>query len=422
VRVTSAAASVQAAAGARRAAGRARIALVVVFAVNGAVLATFAARIPAVQQLSGLSAAQLGAVLLAPAAGALCAFELAGRVAARWGSGATTAVCAVVFPLLLPLVALAAADPAVLGVALFAFGAGNGALDVSMNAAGIRVERALGRPVLSGMHAAYSAGALAGSAAGGAAAAAGLGLRTHALLAAGVALACALAATRWLPRGAADRAPDPSSGPADLGAAPRVRRRVLPTPVLLLGVVGFAALLAEGAAGDWSALYLRTEAGAGPGTAAAAYAAFSAAMLVGRVLGDRLRARVPAVRLLAGSAGVAALGLAAGLAVGGVAAGVVGFAVLGAGLAVIVPVVFAAGGTLPPERTGMPAARALGRVNTLSYLGLLAGPPIVGAVAGAVGLRAALVVPVVLAAAIAVLAGPAVGAGRRGAGARRPSA
>lgn len=402
----------------RASARRARIALLVVFAVNGAVLASWATRIPAVRESAGLSTAGLGLVLLAPAVGALVAFELSGRACARFGSARTTGVCAVLFCLLLPLIAPVDHHPVVLFGALLLFGAGNGALDVAMNTHGVAVERQLQRPVLSGLHAGWAAGGLIGAAAGGGAAAAGLGVGRHFLLAAAVALACALLAARWLPLDSmVGRSPatteDVASGvsatvPADAeGPTLPARsglRRVLPGPVLLLGAVGFAGLLAEGAAADWSATYLRDSAGSSPGQAAAGYAGFSAAMLISRLFGDALRARVPAVRLLSMSAALAATGLLAGLAIGGTVAGVVGFTLLGAGLAVIIPIVFAAAGQLPEDRTGLPAATSLARVNSLSYVGFLAGPPLVGLLAHAVGLRAALLVPALLAAAVVPLA------------------
>lgn len=389
----------------RRRAKRTRLALLVVFAVNGAIMATWASRIPAIKQAAGLSNAQLGLALLAPGIGALAAFELSGRAAARFGSAAVTGVCAAAFCLLLPIVAIADTGLVALFSALLIFGAGNGALDVSMNTHGVTAEWALGRPALSGMHAAFSAGGLLGAAAGGAAAAAGIGIRTNFISAAAVGLACTLLAGRWLPLNA---------GPTQTVAnsrdeTPRSTRRrgvakALPMPVLLLGAVGFACLLGEGAAADWSATYLRESVGTSAGLAAVGYAGFSAAMLTGRLFGDTLRSRVRAARLLPISAALAALGLLVGLVAGGAAAGIAGFTVLGAGLAVVIPIVFAAAGQLHPDRTGLPAPISLARVNTLSYLGFLAGPPLVGAVAQLTGLRAALLIPAGLAAAVVPLA------------------
>ena len=396
----------------RRRAKRTRLALLVVFAVNGAIMATWASRIPAIKQAAGLSNAQLGLALLAPGIGALAAFELSGRAAARFGSAAVTGVCAAAFCLLLPIVAIADTGLVALFSALLIFGAGNGALDVSMNTHGVTAEWALGRPALSGMHAAFSAGGLLGAAAGGAAAAAGIGIRTNFISAAAVGLACTLLVGRWLPLNAGPtQAVANSRDETPMSTRRRGVAKALPMPVLLLGAVGFACLLGEGAAADWSATYLRDSVGTSAGLAAVGYAGFSAAMLTGRLFGDTLRSRVRAARLLPISAALAALGLLVGLVAGGAAAGIAGFTVLGAGLAVVIPIVFAAAGQLHPDRTGLPAPISLARVNTLSYLGFLAGPPLVGAVAQLTGLRTALLIPAGLAVAVVPLARRALAEG-----------
>lgn len=406
-----------------RQAQRARLGLLVIFAVNGLILATWAARIPAVKDAAGLSVSQLGGVLLAPAFGALVAFELSGRAAARYGSAPATAMCAVAFCVVLPVIAVTDASVWPLVVTLMVFGAGNGALDVAMNTHGVRVEEALGRPALSGMHAAFSGGGLIGAAAGAGAAAGNIGVGTHFTLLAVVGGCCALPAGRWLslrpPVAEATPEPGRAAEPATPVVPGRGRGlpRIAPGPVLLLGAVGFACLLGEGAAADWSATYMRVSAHSGAGLAAAAYAGFSAAMLCGRIIGDRLRARIPATRLLPVSAGAASAGLLCGLIVGGPAAGIAGFTVFGAGLAVVIPIIFSAAGNLPVRRTGMPAPRALARVNTLSYLGLLAGPPLVGAVASVTGLRVSLLLPAALAGMVAVLARPALSLGSSSPGA-----
>jgi len=389
---------------------RAQRCLWVVFAVNGLVLASWASRIPAVKQAAHLSISQLGVVLLAPALGALVAFELSGRAAARYGSAPVTSVCALLFCATLPLITLTDGSIWTLSVTLLAFGAGNGALDVAMNTHGVTVEATLGRPALSRMHAAFSGGGLLGAAAG-AAAAEHLGVGTHfavvAVVAGGAAL---LAGTRLRVEGLSPyEAPDVTDRPVP---ADRIRRfrRIAPGPVLLLGVVGFACLLGEGAAADWSATYITDGTHSSSTIAATAYAGFSAAMLVGRIFGDRVRARFPAPRLLPASAGAAATGLFLGLVAGGPVAGVVGFTVFGGGLAVIIPILFSAAGNLPVELTGLPAGRSLARVNTLSYLGFLAGPPIVGAAASVVGLRTALLLPVALTALVVLLSPAALSA------------
>jgi len=170
--------------------------------------------------------------------------------------------------------------------------------------------------------------------------------------------------------------------------------------ILMLGAAGLCALLAEGAAADWSAVYLRDNLGTSAGFAAAGFAAFSVAMAAGRLFGDRLAAQFGPVRLVRYGGLVAAIGLAAGLISGQPAVAVAGFAVLGAGLSSMAPQIFLAGGQADPARPGHGLARVVG----VSYLGMVGGPAVIGGAASLVGLPLALAIPVVLALCVAALA------------------
>lgn len=274
-----------------------------------------------------------------------------------------------------------------------------GALDVSMNAQGVAVERAHGRPVMSGFHAAFSAGGLVGAALGSLAAAHGVPVGAHLALAGALGLAVAFPLTGALLPASVDR----------VGGFALAR----PTRALAaLGLLAFACLLCEGAAADWSAVYLRDAVGTGGGVAGLGYVAFSLAMFAGRTAGDRLVAVVGPVRTVRVLGATAATGLGAGLLAGDAAAGVAGFGALGLGLSCIVPIVFSAAGA-----AGGAAGLALAAVSTCGYLGFLVGPALVGGLSALAGLPAALGA-VVLLAAVAVPLAPAAapprpaGAGR----------
>jgi MFS family permease len=170
--------------------------------------------------------------------------------------------------------------------------------------------------------------------------------------------------------------------------------------VLALGILGLCGLVGEGAAGDWSAVYLHDNLGASAGLAAVGYGVFSVMMTAGRLVGDRLAARFGPVRLVRGCGLLAAAGLAGGLLSHSIAGALAGFAVLGAGLSCVVPQVFSAGGRADPIRPG----RGLARVVGLGYLGLAGGPVVIGACASLTGLRVALGIPVVLCLWVAVSA------------------
>ena len=351
---------------------RARWAVAAVFFANGAMIGCWAAHIPLAKERLDIGHAALGFALLGMAVGALIAMPLAGGVIARLGSAAVTRASTIAFCAALPLPVIAP-DLVLLTLALVIFGAANGVMDVAMNAHGVAVERRLGRPVMSSYHGMFSLGGLVG---------AGLAALllpfmpplTQALLlaAAGLGIA-AFALPHLLPAGVDIR----SEGPAF----------ALPGKTsIALGALTFLAMTSEGAILDWSALHLEGSFRIGPEYAAVGFAAFSATMAAGRFSGDWMRSRFGGVALVRGSAFLAAAGLALALVVPSPAMAVLGFAVVGLGMANLVPVLYGAAGALPNQSTGS----AIAAVATMGYMGFLSGPPLIGFVAEATSLQLAL--------------------------------
>jgi MFS family permease len=353
-------------------AARARQAVAAIFCVNGAVLGTWAAHIAPVQSRLDLGPATLGLALLAMAAGALVAMPAAGVLIGRYGSAPVTRACVLALCAGLPLPALAPGT-GWLAVALFLFGAANGATDVAMNAHGVAVERRLGRPTMSYFHAMFSVGGLLGAAVTGALLI-GLSAAAQVLLGATAFAAVAVAAAARLLPAAADV--------GEAGAHFALPRR----HTLLVGALAFGTMLAEGAMLDWSGVYLKTAAGAEAPLAAAGFAAFSGAMALARFAGDRLRLRYGSRWLLRCSAGLAAGGVLLAVAVPTPALAVAGFALAGLGIANMVPLLFGVAGRSPDQRPG----EAIAAVATIGYSGLLAGPPLVGLLAEATTLAVGL--------------------------------
>jgi fucose permease len=390
---------------------RARWAVSAYFLIMGLTAGVWMARIPAIKAQAHLSDGTLGVALFAVPVGLMAGAAVAERLVDRVGSAGLCRVCGVGNCLLVITPGFAGNLPELM-VALLAVGAAGGTLDVAQNAQGVRVEAAYGRPVMTSMHAGYSLGAITGALIGGGFAWAGVG-PLPSLAAAGLAGAAVDAiAGRWLLAGKHDTA---DHGSREAVAEPpeparrdsrRDRRRVRRL-IIALGVLGICGLAAEGAAGDWSAVYLRDNLGTSAGFAALGFAAFSVTMTVGRAVGDRLIARFGTVHLVRWCGLLAAAGLAGGLAGTNPYTAVAGFAVFGAGLSVVVPQVFAAGGRADPVRPGSGLARVVG----LGYAGMTAGPAVIGAAASRVGLHTALIIPVLLALWIAVgapaLAAPA---------------
>ncbi len=384
-----------------------RAAITVVFFVNGALFASWAARIPALSDRVDASTGALGLALLAPALGAVVTMPIVGRLLP--GRSSRTFCLAGVIALMVAVVppTLTGSVPA-LAATLVLVGAANSTLDLAMNAQGMTIERRLHRPILSSLHAAFSFGGFAGAGLGALAAALHVAPLPHIVFAALLFGLPGLLAIRPL----LARDEDPQA------AAPKVAWRRLPARLVLLGLACFFCLMAEGGASDWSAKLVRDELAGSAAIGAIAYAIFSVGMGGGRLVADRLWAHWGAVGLLRRSGALAAVGFGAALAIGTAPAALVGFAALGLGLSGVVPTLFRAGADQP----GMPTGPALAAVSTLGYLGFLAGPPLVGGLAELTSLRAATAL-LAFAGLLVVLLAPTAAAPRpHGRGARVPDA
>jgi MFS family permease len=342
---------------------RARLATATLFFANGCGLGSWLPHIPDVKIWHGLSDGALGLALLAIAAGAVAALPVAGALTARYGSRPVSRASALLFCAVLTLPLLAPNLPLLL-TAFVLLGIGIGALDVSMNAHAVLVEERYGRPIMSSFHGLFSLGGLVGAALAGGAMAAGLPPTPHLAIAAAVLGAAVLAAWPAL----LPTMPAPSGDP--LFVLPRGR-------LAILGAVAMAAFMAEGAMGDWSAIYLRMDLGAAPATAAWGFGAFSLTMAIGRLTGDVLVARFSAAGIVAAGALIGASTLAAALVAGHPAAAVLGFAGIGLGLSNVAPIVFSAAGRMPDLAPGI----GIAAVSTAGYCGFLAGPPLIGLIA-----------------------------------------
>lgn len=366
---------------------RSVIAVCCVFAANGWVVGAWAVRVAEIQRDHGLGETGLGGALICVGAGALLAMPLTGELVTRFGS----AVCIRVLIAILavaPVLAATSGSVPLLLVGLAALGAGNGGLDVSMNTQAVAVERMMGRPVMSRLHAVYSGGYLVSALIGGLLASAGLGLDTHLILVGVLAAATVLLSSRWL---VADR---PAAGEV-------VGLRWPSNRLLLLGIIAFCALLTEGSITDWGSVYVKHVLEGSPALAGAALAAFGTGMAFSRLAGDRLSARFGPVALVAAGAVLAGAALATALALSSELATVPAFLLVGLGLGNCFPLALAAAGMVG-GRGGVGAAVA--SVATVGYTGFLMGPAVIGLLTAAVSLSVALCTLVVAMAVVLLLA------------------
>ena len=365
-----------------------RAATLAAFVSHGLLFASWTAHIPQIKDHLGLSDGVLGFALLGAPLGSVTAMLIVAQLLPRLGSQRMVQITLLGYCLAGPLVGLAGSFGA-LFAALFAWGAFQGAMDVSMNTQAVTVELAAGRPLMSGFHASWSIGAFAGAGIGALGVAAGVSLTSQLLLLAIPVLA--VTGPLSLRMLADPRAADPGRPPG--------RRPVrLSGPVLVLGSIAFASMLCEGASADWASVFLRGSIGVGAAVAGLGYTVFALAMVIVRLSGNRLLAQFRARRLLPALAAIAAAGFTAGLLGGTSVTVIAGFACLGIGVALVIPTVNSAAGRLP----GMSQGTAIAMVSACGWAGFVFGPPIIGELASASSLTAALGVLPVLAACIAV--------------------
>ncbi|WP_063051751.1 MFS transporter [Nocardia arthritidis] len=381
----------------------ARAAVFTVFALNGFLLAMWVVHIPVITDRTGVSKSMLGMFILLMSGAGIAGMRLAGPLADRFGSRTLvgTAACiasvAVVGPGL-------ATGPFTLALALACFGFGNGALDVSMNTQAVLVERAYRRPIMAAFHALFSGGGLLGSLLGAATLRAGWDVRVTLVLAA---VSCVALIFTLVPRLLRETEfhdvmsiGSDAARSSDQPGHDRMTRDHVTTPfdardrgrkVFALAAIAFALLLAEGVAADWSALQLREHLNADAATAALAFGAFSTTMTIGRFGADRVSHAFGRVAVVRYGSLIAAAGLAVIVVSPWIALTLLGWTMAGLGLAGGIPQIFTAAGNL--GSTG--AATDMSRVFSIGYLGLLAGPTVIGWLTAVMSLTTAMVVPMI---------------------------
>ena len=339
------------------------------FGAFGVFWGAWAVLLPAVKEQTGASVREIGLVLLLIAVAALPSMLLTGLLIDRFGPRLLP-VAAALFGVAVILPGLSQAVWQ-LGLALAFVGAASGALDVAINFGATSIEACGGAPIMQKAHGFFSGGFLVGSLA--AAVAREAGVEPYAIL-----LATSLVAflSAWVNRDAVGHPP-----PGER----RSLRLKLTRPLLVLGLLCAVAFVVESGIENWSALFLETELNASPVLAGLGPAFFAAAMVLGRSLGQWMAAQVGDRALLSGGALVSACGLALAATAPSILLAVVGFFLGGAGISVAAPVAFGAAGRGAPEGD---RGSSVSTVTTISYLGFVCGPPLVGAVSGALDLRA----------------------------------
>ncbi len=354
--------------------GRTILATRITFLLAGIAMAVWAPLVPLAKARLGLDDGALGGLLLFLGIGSIIAMPITGVLTTRVGCRIVIVTAGVVVALVMPFLAVLDTWTG-MAVALAIFGAAVGTVDVAMNVQAVMVERQAGRALMSGFHGLFSLGGIFG--AGGVSLLIGAGvLPLHATVGVGLValLLLAVAAPMLLPYG------DDSGQKSPLFVVPK-------GAIVFLGVLSMIVFLAEGAVLDWSAVFLIANTGAGVAMAGLGYAVFSVAMAVGRLSGDRIRARLGERQVLLLGGIIAAAGFLVPLLMQSPVVGLLGFLLVGAGAANVVPVLFSAAGR---SRT-MPSGLAIASVTTVGYLGILVGPAAIGFVSDLTSLGTAFV-------------------------------
>ncbi|GAB2928237.1 MFS transporter [Streptomyces heilongjiangensis] len=376
---------------------QARSALLLIFLVHGAVFALLVTRIPAIQDRYGLSDGELPLALAAVPVLAGVGTVTAARVVRRVPPHV---VVRVVQPLICLALAGVGAGEAVwqLAVCLVAFGLLVGAMEASLNMTGVGIQRGYGRSIMLGFHGAASLGGILGAALSWAGAHWHLSLFTVFASSVVMLLPAAVAAGPRLdarPAGTATTSGAPSAAPSDAGTAPArpAGRSGVPwKPLLPLCLIMAVSVVADSTATNWSAKFLEDTLHSSEAMATVPYGLYMVATLLGRALGDGWVQRWGAAAVVRAGAVLAALGFAVVAAAPEPLTAVLGFAVLGVGLSVIIPQALVIGAQRLPGAEDT----AVARVSLFNYVGFLVGPPLVGAVGAAVSYRAAMCVPLLL--------------------------
>jgi len=353
---------------------QARLAVLAAFFINGAVVATWASRIPSIQTHLGLSDAALGLVLLGLPAGLLTALMLVSRWIAKYGSHKVVLAMAILCAGTLTILAIAP-NPIWLFIVLFFFGAGLSGMDVAMNEQAVLVERHAGKPMMSSFHAGYSIGGFAGALlSAGLIAIPFFTPFRHFLASTILYILFALITYRSLI----------VTNVRDMDKEPVFQ---MPARALwILGAIALASALGEGASTDWSAVFLTQVLQANPSVAALGYAAFSLTMTAGRIIGDWLTEKLKPAGVIRLGGLLSTVGFVLVLLSPDPIFAISGFALAGFGLSNTIPVLFSAAGNHPDFNPGT----AIAGVATIGYVGFLIGPPLIGSVAEISSLRVAL--------------------------------
>mgnify|MGYP003331107353 FL=1 len=355
------------------------------FIANGLGVGAIYARIPDIKAIHNLSNAQVGTVLLSASIGVLVAISFVGRLCAERGSKPVVIISSYIGALTLFPVALAP-NLLTICIAFVIWGSVLATQDIAMNTHASTVEHKTGKRYMSGFHAVFSLGALLGGFVGGLASQFNVSLLSQSIAISFLyALLATIVRNWWLP------------AEADIHEFKKDDKTKRPSIFIFIGLLGLASTINEGAAGDWGGILARDTFHAAPFLATLPYIFFNTAMVIGRFGGDRLATKFGALRILFTAGLMSGVGLAIGLAIGNIYGQIFGWFAIGAGMSVVIPMVFSLAAEIARERGTLAPSQAVAIASGISYFGFMAGPPTMGYISTVISLRWAMLIPAALA-------------------------
>lgn len=347
-----------------------RIATSVFFFVAGLTFATWASRIPDIQNKLQLSDAGLGGVLFALPAGLMTSLPLSGWLVGSFGSRKLVIAGAVLYPMTLILLGVAGSIW-MLTLGLFLFGLFANVINIAMNTQAVGIEKLYGKSIMASFHGLWSIAGFTGAAIGALFVSAGYPPLLHfSLICLLTGLLVLIAYKFTLPHD------DTSGGSQKLFVKPDKQ-------IWVLGIIAFCCLLCEGAMADWSGVYFKKIVSAPQSLITLGYLAFTSTMALGRFLGDWMVTKIGARRMLQFSGLLITVGLLTSVMFPYLSTATIGFLLVGFGVSSVVPIVYGIAG----KSKIMSASTALATVSTIGFLGFLIGPPLIGFIAQAINLR-----------------------------------
>jgi MFS family permease len=360
----------------------ARLAVNIIFFLNGFVHANYFSRLPRIQDQFNINDGVVGLVLLSSSVGALIAMPFTGWLIIRNGSRRVTIFSAFFYCSLIPFIPwLPAATLVPLVFVFFLLGVSAGMLDVAMNSQAVMVEKQMAKPIMTSFHALFSIGMMVGALGGSLFTEISEGLFIHFVTVSGFSIVTVYVARYYLIH---DKPITKDvEGPAF---------RLPNAAMVSIGIIAFCSMLGEGAMADWSTNYMENIAHADKAAAPLGLSAFALAMTIGRVFGDSARVRFGDAKLMVVCGIIATAGLSFAILFVHPAMVIIGLFVVGLGLSAIVPIAYSIAG----HTKDLPPGVGLAMVTTVGYSGFLFGPPIIGFLANAFTLRYALLCAVAL--------------------------